>query len=103
MTLALKSFADGLLGSSKATLYKVQTDKTISARVTLVNTASVTVKCKIYRNPSGTSRLITPEDLELAPQEITHTKYVELEEDDEIEGEAAAADLVEYTISGIQR
>ena len=103
MTLALKAFADGFLATTKATLYAVQAGRTASLRITLVNTATTTVKCKVYRNPSGTSRLVNPEDLELGPQEIHHTKYMELEEGDKIEGEAEAADVVEYSISGIQR
>lgn len=101
MTLKLKAFASGTLAAAKATLYTVAADKSVSARVTLHNTSSGTVRFYLYTNPGGTSRLV--DDITLDPRDTYHSDYMELEEGDKIEGYAAAADLVVYRVNGIER
>lgn len=101
MTLKLKAFADGFLAAAKATLYTVQTDKAVSARIELHNTTATAIRCYLYTNPGGTSRLI--DDVTLDAQDTYHSEYEELEEGDKIEGYAAAASSVVYRVKGIQR
>lgn len=103
MTLAIKSLADGQLGASKATLYTAPAaTQTVVSIISLVNTDSSARTVNIYFKASGgTSRRIIPKDLSLAiGANFVHDIKVTLEAADIIEGDASAADVVDYVLSG---
>jgi len=104
-TFTIKSLADGQLAAAKATLYTVPAStQTIIKTITLVNTDTSARTVNLYIKVSGgTSRRIIPKDMSLGvkylwvnPDELT------LEAADEIEGDASAATVVDYTINGIE-
>jgi len=104
MTSAIKSLADGQLGSTKATLYTAPAaTQAIVKLVKLTNTTTSTVKCNIYFKASGgTSRRIIPYDMELEGQASFKSDSETLEAGDIIEGDASAATSIDYVISGIE-
>lgn len=112
MTLEWKELGDGQLPSSKTTLYTVPADKTaLIMRITLINTAGSTKVVNLYKKASGgTSRRIIEKDWTLAiagaasgASRYTFIGPLTLEEGAEIEGDAATAAVVDFTISGVER
>ena len=105
MTVAIKALADGQLANTKGTLYTVPTRTTaIVKSITLVNTDSVTRTVNLYVKKDGTnSRRIIPKDLSLvAGASLEHNRVVTLEAADLIEGDASAADVVDYVVNGVE-
>jgi len=105
MTKKIKSLADGQLGTTKGTLYTAPAaTQAVAERITLVNTSSGTVNVNIYFKASGgTSRRITPKDLEIEGNGLAVIDDEQtLEAADIIEGDASAADLIDFTISGVE-
>ncbi len=105
MTIAIKSLADGQLGITKATLYTAPAaTQTIVKRVTLVNTSSSPVNVNLYFKASGgTSRRITPKDLEIEGNGLAVVDDEQtLEAADIIEGDATFGSTVDFTISGVE-
>jgi hypothetical protein len=106
VTLALKRFANGQLPASKGTIYSVQSDAEVHARVKLTNTANSAIKVNLYTKNSattGTSRRIIPKDMELLAQATFTSNYEELEGGNLIEGDAGTASFVDYVVSGLRR
>jgi hypothetical protein len=103
MPYGWKVFGDGTLPATKGTLAKIATLHSAALSVKLVNTGSTTIKVNLYVNANGTSRRISPKNLELDAQDYWRSDTVELEEGDAIEGEAAVAALVTYIIPGLDR
>lgn len=100
--------ADGQLGIAKATLYtnaepagtKVVIPK---GGLTLVNTDSVSRTANIYVNRVGTSRRVVPMALKLEIGNdgfYVNPSVIVLEVSSSIEGDASAANVVDYVISG---
>lgn len=104
MTSAIKSLADGQLGTTKATLYTAPAaTQTIVKHVKLTNTTSSMVKCNVYKKASGgTSRRIIPYDLELEAYASFKSDSETLEAADILEGDANSGSAIDYTISGIE-
>jgi len=103
MALDPTVLADGQLPNSKGTLYtaaKITIVKTIS----FVNTDTVTRLCNLYLNTSGTSRLISPKNLSMPTRyKAEFDDPICLEVGDLIEGDADAATVVDYIITGAIR
>ncbi len=103
--MAIKALADGQLAASKATLYPTPAStQTIVRSITLVNTHSSVVKVNIYIQRDGTnSRRILPKDMELQPRFLAELDTVyTLEAADLIEGDADVANVVDFTINGVE-
>ena len=98
----IKSLADGQLGSTKATLYTAGTStSTVAKKITLFNTSTSEVTCKLYFKASGgTSRRIP--SAVLGDGESKVFEDLALEEGDIIEGEASVASVIDYVISGLE-
>ncbi len=98
--MALTAFnSNGQLPSSKGTLYTATAAVVVNS-ITLVNTDSVTRTVNLYIK-TGTSRHIIPVALSLT----TGSAYLDditrcLNSGDLIEGDASAATVVDYVISG---
>ncbi len=103
MTLAIKSLADGQLGTSKATLYTAGADiQTIVKKISYVNTSTSEVTVKFYFKASGgTSRQIDRAELGDRGRGIMKDE-VTLEDGDVLEGEATIPSVVDYVISGVE-
>lgn len=102
---AIKSLADGQLAAAKGTIYTTPAaTQTIVKRITLVNADTVARAVNLYFKASGgTSRRITPKDYSLAVGALmVMDDEVTLEAADIIEGDAAAATVVDFCISGIE-
>ena len=104
MAVGVKALADGQLGASKSTLYTAPTNtRAIVRSIILVNTDGSARTANIYVNRTGTSRRIAPKNLSLAAGAyVSCTDIVTLEAGHHIEGEASAANVVDYVISGIE-
>ncbi len=105
MSKVIKSLADRQLGTTKATLYTVPAaTQTVVDKITLTNTSSSVVKVNIYFKASGgTSRRITPFDLEIEGYGFAIVGEGQaLEAADILEGDATFGSTVDYTISGIE-
>ena len=104
MAITIKHLADGQLAGSKGTIYTCPSGVTAIVRtIQLVNTDSSSRTVNLYVN-SGTSRGIIPKDTTLKAGESLEVDLpVTLEAADLIEGDASSANLVDYTISGIER
>ena len=108
MALVYKSLADGQLAAAKATLYTVPAATTASIKqITYTNTDVAARTVNLYVKRSGSvSRRIIPMNMSLA---IGNTMYwgdgdsMELSTGDIIEGDASAATVVDYTITGAER
>lgn len=102
---AIKSLADGQLGSTKATLYTAPTStSSVVKRITLVNTSSGVIKVNLYFKASGgTSRRIIPYDMELEGYYSgVMDDDIAMEAGDIIEGDASSASIIDYVISGVE-
>ena len=105
MAKAIKSLADGQLGTTKTTLYTAPTSKqAVVSRITLVNTSSGTVNVNLYFKASGgTSRRIIPKDMEMAGRYLAvMDDELTLEAADIIEGDANVGSVIDYVISGVE-
>lgn len=104
------ALADGQLPLAKATLYTapaVAGTKIVIPRggLSLVNTDAVARTVNIYTNRTGTSRRTMPKDYILQAGNdgfFFNPTVIVLEASDEIEGDASAATVVDYVISGYQ-
>ncbi|KKN71806.1 hypothetical protein LCGC14_0416600 [marine sediment metagenome] len=105
MTVDIKSLADGQLAASKATLYTAPAaTQAVANSISLVNTDSSARTVNLYFKASGgTSRRIIPKDLSLAVgAEFTLNRSISLEAADILEGDASAANVVDFVISGVE-
>ena len=106
MTMDIKSLADGQLAAAKATLYTVPADTTtIIKTISYVNTDASARDVNLYIKPSGgTSRRIIPMNMELGiGYMMVYDDEITLEAGDVIEGDASAANVVDYTINGVEK
>ena len=104
MPLELGIKASGQLLSTQGTLYQTTPTQTASVKIVLVNTSSSTIKVNLWlKDGTSTARLISPKDLELAPQHKYSTCYHELGESDSIQGKAGVEGFVDYSITGFIR
>lgn len=106
MGMEIKSLADGQLATAKATLYTVPVaTTTIIKTISYVNTDSVARNVNLYLKPSGgISRRIIPKDMELgAGYMMVYDNEITLEAGDVIEGDATTANVVDYTVSGVEK
>lgn len=106
MGIAMKSLADGQLASTKGTLYTCPAStETIIKTMTLVNTDTSARDVNLYVKPSGSSsRRIIPKDCELGiSYMLVYDDELCLEVGDLIEGDATAATVVDYVISGVEK
>lgn len=102
MAVTLKQLGDGQLAAAKGTLYTVPALTTAAARVILVNTGASARACNIYVKPGATSRRVSPKDLNIGVGEQWVSPLLTLEAGDLIEGDAAAANEVDYSIHGFE-
>lgn len=105
-TMSIKSLADGQLAGAKATLYVVPGGTTtIIKTITYVNTDSSARNVNLYiKSSGGTSRRIIPKDMELGiGYMMVYDDEITLEPADEIEGDASAATVVDFTINGVEK
>lgn len=112
MTLAWKELADGQLPNAKTTLYTVPASTTgMVARITLVNTDASAITVNLYKKKSaGTSRRLIGKDVSLAAagdvaqrDRFAFEGPLTLEAGAVIEGDAATAAKIDYTVSGVER
>jgi len=103
-TFTIKALADGQLPAAAAALYTVPAStSTIIKTITISNTDSVTRTVNLYINANGVNRRIIPQNLPM-PQNYTwiNNDELTLETGDMIQGDASAANVVDYTINGIE-
>lgn len=105
--ILIKSLADGQLANSKGEIYPCPAaTQAVIKKITLVNTDSSARAVNLYFKASGgTSRRIIPKDYSLAVGAllVLDSFVVEtLEAGDILEGDAAAATVVDYVISGVE-
>ena len=104
MTVNIIALADGQLANSKGTVYTTPAStEAIVNSITLVNTDSSARTVNLYVKRDGTnSRRIIPKDLSLAVgAQFSYNSVLTLEAADLIEGDASAATVVDYVISGV--
>ena len=104
-SLSIKSLADGQLPATITSLYTSPArTKAIIRTITLVNTDSSARTLNLYLLPSsGTARRLVPKDLSLGASYAAYfNNEITLETGDAIQGDASAADVVDYTILGYQ-
>lgn len=104
MAFTIKALANGQLAATKGTLYTTPAlTQTIVKSITLVNTDASARTVNLYVNATGTSRRIIPKDLSLgAGESYVVNDVITLEAADLIEGDASAALVVDYVISGTE-
>jgi len=105
-TMSVKSLADGQLAAAKATLYTVPAlTTTIIKTISYVNTDIAARTVNLYIKPSGgTSRRIIPNNMTLGiGYMMVYDDEITLEAADEIEGDADAATVVDFTINGVEK
>lgn len=104
-TFSIKALGDGQLAAAKAALYTVPAStQTVVLTITLVNTDSSERTVNLYIDATGVSRRIIPEDMPLAADGgyYVFCSPLTLEAGDKIEGDASLANVVDYTISGVE-
>lgn len=103
-TFTITALADGQLAAAKATLYTCPgATQTIIKTITYVNTDGSARDVNLYLKPGATSRRIIPIDMELgAGYSLIFDDELTLEAGDLIEGDASLANVVDYTINGIE-
>ena len=105
----VKSLADGQLAAAAATLYTCPTGKTtIVGNFTYVNTDGSTRTVDAWVQRSGsTARRIIPMSMGLATGSVAlicdEENKLYLSEGDAVRGAADSANLVDYTIMGVER
>ena len=105
MAIAIKSLADGQLAAAIGDLYTVPAStQTIIKTISLVNTDTVTRTVNLYVTPSGgTARRIIPKNMSLASGYLLeYDQEITLEAADKIRGDASAATVVDFVISGVE-
>lgn len=106
MALSIKALADGQLAAAKGTLYTVPgaTQAIVPQNgISLVNTDAAARTMNLYVNRGGTSRRIIPKDMSLAAGEAYYVPLrITLEAADLIEGDASVANVVDFTINGVE-
>ena len=105
-TMSVKSLADGQLAAAKATLYTVPALTTaIIKTISYVNTDIAARTVNLYIKTSvGTSRRIIPNNMTLGVgYMMVYDDEITLEAADEIEGDADAATVVDFTINGVEK
>ena len=104
MTITIKSLADGQLAATKGTIYTTPAStQAIANRVILVNSDSVARAVNLYFKASGgTSRRFIPKDYSLPAGAKLVSDPVNLEAADILEGDAAAATVVDYIVTGVE-
>jgi len=106
MGINIKSLADGQLVAAKAILYTVPAAiAAILKTISYVNTDIAARDVNLYIKPSGgVSRRIIPKDMELGiGYMMVYDDELTLEAGDVIEGDASAANVVDYSISGVEK
>jgi hypothetical protein len=108
MALVYKSLADGQLAAAKATLYTVPGATTAAIKqITYTNTDASSRTVNLYLKRSGsTSRRIIPKTMTLASGSTMYWgdgDTMELSTGDIIEGDASAATVVDYVVTGAER
>jgi hypothetical protein len=102
----IKNLAEGQLPNSKTTLYTVPAlTSAVVLNVVCVNKDTVTRTHNLYYKKSGgTSRLLTAENQQIqAKYKSTVEEKITMGAGDQIEGDASAATIVDYVISGVER
>lgn len=106
-TMTIKSLADGQLAAAKATLYTVPAStETIIKTITLVNTDDASARdVNLYvKKSGGTSRRIIPKNCELGIHYmLVFDDETTLGAADIIEGDASAANVVDYVVNGVEK
>ena len=105
MTYNVKSLADGQLAATQAILYTCPGGtEAIIKTIILVNTDSVARDVNLYfKADGGTSRRIIPVDMELGiGYSMLFDNELTLEAGDVIEGDATAANVIDFSIHGIE-
>ena len=103
--VAIKSLADGQLAATKGTIYTTPAaTQTIVDNIVLVNSDSSARAVNLYFKASGgTSRRLTPKDYSLGiGASLEYDKKIMMEAADILEGDAAAATVVDYCINGVE-
>ncbi len=106
MAATIKNLGEGQLPATKGTLYTAPAlTSAVVLVVVLVNTDSVDRAVNLYyKKASGTSRRLLPVDtLLLTKGKLTMEEKITMGAGDTIEGDAAAATVVDYVISGVER
>ena len=106
MPITIKSLATGQLAAAKATIYACPALTTAVVRlVKYVNTGAVTRTVNLYvKESAGTSRRVWPVALSMPSGfEATEDGVITLSAGDELEGDASAANEVDFYISGVER
>lgn len=106
MAATIKNLAEGQLPAAKGTLYTVPaTTSAVVLNIVLVNTdASDRAVNLYYKKSAGTSRRLLPVNtLAVAGLKLTMEEKITMGAGDLIEGDAAAANVVDYVISGVER
>lgn len=104
MALSIKTLGNGQLAAAKGTLYTVPgATQAIVRSIVLVNTDASARTVNLYVNATGTSRRIIPKDMSMAAgASFVVDEIITLEAADLLEGDASAATVVDYLISGIE-
>ena len=102
MAVRTKVFYDGLLPTSKGTLFTVPASSDdIPAVASFHNVNAATQTVVVYANPSGTSRIIAR--FQLLQNETARVHLPPLEAADLVEGETTTASAVHGLIAGVER
>ena len=104
MGMTVKSLADGQLPNTKGALYTTPAStETIIKTISLVNTDTSARAVNLYVK-TGTSRRIIPNNMSLGiGYMMVYDDDLTLEAGDLIEGDAAVASKVDYTINGVEK
>ena len=103
--MVIKALADGQLAAAKATLYTVPASTQAIVRlITLVNTDSVARTVNIYLRLDGTNsrRIIAKDQSMAAGASFPITGPFTLEAADLVQGDASAANVVDFTLNGVE-
>lgn len=105
MAVTFKPLAEGQLAAAKATLYTAPAStETVVLSIILVNTDTSARTVNLYANITGTSRRLIPKNMSLgAGYRLAMTEKITLQAADFIEGDASAATVVDYIISGMEK
>lgn len=106
MASTIKNLGNGQLDSSTTVLYTVPTGmEAVVLNIVLVNTDSSARTVNLYyKRSGGTRRRIVSKDSTLdAGFTLEKTAKVTMQADDTIEGDASAAAVVDYVISGVEK
>lgn len=104
-TFTIKNLANGQLASTEGDVYLVPAATTaIIKTITLVNTDTVARTMNLYiKKSAGTSRRIIPKDQSLGAGFLLETdQEYTLGAGDAIRGDASAATVVDFTVSGVE-